>query len=442
MIRIKQLINNEFYRNVFTLISATSVAQILSIIIYPVLTRIYTTEDHGLFGLYMSIISITAIISTGKYELSVLLPKSHVKSANIVFLSVLLSFVFSLFLLFLTIFFGKSFASILGNEKIFTWLFLVPLSTFLVAVFQTLSYWSNRHKRYRRMGAANMSQSITNSVVKISSSGIFQNGGGLIFGALIGQVTGACIFLMDFFTKDRNMIREIKKDIIISAGREYQLFPRFSMMHYLVNNFSGSLPIFALSSFFTTGHAGLYSVAFVIVFRPMNLLTSSLGQVFSQRIIARFNDGQDIVSDIRRLIIRLIQIGIIPFILAAITGPWIFGFVLGDSWRESGRYMQIILPWLFTVLISTPLSFLPDLLSRQKKAMWVDIIKFAFRFLAVGAGVYFNDIYILLISFSISSMLVTLYTFIWYIKLAKNADKMKTDIIIKPEISVTDAPDI
>ena len=175
----------------------------------------------------------------------------------------------------------------------------------------------------------------------------------------------------------------------------------------------------------------------------MSLLTSALGHVFSQRVIVKYNEGQEIIGDVKRLVRRLIQIGAAPFILAAITGPALFSLVLGENWNESGRYMQIILPWLFVVLISSPLSFIPDMLNLQKKAMWIDIIKFAFRLLAVAAGIYFADIYILLIGFSISGTLVTLYSFLWYIRLARNADKLRpADLVINPEIPITDAPHI
>ena len=175
----------------------------------------------------------------------------------------------------------------------------------------------------------------------------------------------------------------------------------------------------------------------------MGLLTSALGQVFSQRVIANYNEGKTIIGDVKHLVIRLIQIGIVPFIMAAIAGPLLFSIVLGENWQESGKYMQIILPWLFVVLISSPLSFIPDMLNLQKKAMWIDMVKLIFRLLAVATGIYYSDIYILLIGFSISSTLVTLYSFIWYIRLAGNADKIKPAAsIIKPEISITDAPNI
>jgi len=75
--------NSEFFRNVATLISGTSLAQAFSVLIYIILSRIYTEEDFGVFGLYMNILNITVIFSTAKYELAILLPKSERESVNL-----------------------------------------------------------------------------------------------------------------------------------------------------------------------------------------------------------------------------------------------------------------------------------------------------------------------------------------------------------------------
>ena len=73
-VRLPGILKTEFVRNALILISGTSFAQGFAIAIYLILTRIYTPEDFGLFALYMSILSITMIFSTAKYELSIMLP--------------------------------------------------------------------------------------------------------------------------------------------------------------------------------------------------------------------------------------------------------------------------------------------------------------------------------------------------------------------------------
>ena len=110
-----QIKANEFLKNVLTLVSATSIAQAIALLIYPVLSRIYTPAEHGLFALYMSIISITSIISTGKYELATMLPKKAEEGASITVLSILISFTVSVFLLLIIVFFNNKILLLLGD---------------------------------------------------------------------------------------------------------------------------------------------------------------------------------------------------------------------------------------------------------------------------------------------------------------------------------------
>ena len=85
---------SEFSRNVLTLMTGTTIAQAIPIAISPILTRIYTPEDFGMFALYMSVASILSVVATGRYELAIMLPKKDEDAVNIVALSIIISFSF------------------------------------------------------------------------------------------------------------------------------------------------------------------------------------------------------------------------------------------------------------------------------------------------------------------------------------------------------------
>ena len=46
-------VKSRYVRNVLTLMSGASIAQALPVVITPILTRIYTPAEFGLFGVYM-----------------------------------------------------------------------------------------------------------------------------------------------------------------------------------------------------------------------------------------------------------------------------------------------------------------------------------------------------------------------------------------------------
>ena len=89
---------SEFSRNVLTLMTGTTIAQAIPIAISPILTRIYTPEEFGIFALYMAFISIGAAIVTGKYEMAILLPKRNEYAKYLVVISIFLTTCFSILL--------------------------------------------------------------------------------------------------------------------------------------------------------------------------------------------------------------------------------------------------------------------------------------------------------------------------------------------------------
>lgn len=426
---LQRLRSSEFFRNVFTLVSVTSIAQAVSILIYPVLTRLYSPGEMGLFSLYMSIISLTGILSTGKYELAVLLPKEDRHAEGLVGLSLVLVTFFSACGLLTVVLFRDTFAQWLGNPLISPWLLFVPLSTLLVGYFQVLSYRDNRIKRYKRMAGANLGQSIVNSAVKLGFFRVLSNGGGLIAGAVAGQMAGLAVFLWK--QNLREIFNGFNLRLFREMARKYRKFPYFNLPHYLVNNFSSGLPVFLFSSKAGAAEAGFYSLGLMMVNRPMNLLTASVTQVFSQKIIDRYNRRLPVKQEVIRLSRRLALAGLLPFAAAALAGPSVFSFVFGEEWAVAGRYMQVLLPWLFLVLVSSPLSFLPDMTGRQQKAMWLDILKFVLRFIALIYGLHFGKVLLSLALFSAVGTIMAAYSLWWYFQLAGMADSEgKTD----PEI--------
>ena len=54
-------------RNVAKLLSANVVAQVIGLLVYPILTRMYTPEDFGLMNLFVSIGSVLVILATAEY---------------------------------------------------------------------------------------------------------------------------------------------------------------------------------------------------------------------------------------------------------------------------------------------------------------------------------------------------------------------------------------
>ena len=420
MIRsIRSIRNSELIRNVTTLISGTTLAQAFSVLIYLVLSRIYSEEDFGVFGLYMSILNITVIFSTAKYELAILLPRQDRDSRILLGLSALISVGVSLVLLLVVIPLNGTICRWLGSDKISIWLYFIPLSTLLVGWFTSFRNYSNRQKKYRLIAGANIGQSVSNSLLKLGLGFLIAGAAGLISGVIFGQLVGFLVFFIVHrkplvSSQERVTWSEMKR-----LGRQYNLFPRYNMWQGLINNLSGAFPVFVLSSWFSTGAAGFFTFGYMILYRPVNLIANAFYQVLFQRFVEKKHDNRSLRSEALMFLKRMALAMVLPFLLSGIFFPAIFGFVFGDQWVEAGRYAQILLPWIFMVSLVMPLSFIPDLYRKQRVAMIIDFLKLLARGAGLAVGVILENVYLGLALYSGFSTLIIGYSLFWYLKLVR-----------------------
>ena len=72
--------------------SGTVIAQVIGLLITPILTRLYAADAFGEMALFMSISSIIGVVACLKYELAIVIPKEDdeaVAVLSVSFLSVL-----------------------------------------------------------------------------------------------------------------------------------------------------------------------------------------------------------------------------------------------------------------------------------------------------------------------------------------------------------------
>jgi O-antigen/teichoic acid export membrane protein len=420
---LRKIWHTEFFKNVATLISGTTLAQAFSIIIYVVLSHIYTEEDFGVFGLYMNILNITIIFSTAKYELAILLPKSDRESVNLLGLSGLISTGVSLLLLLIVLFFNDLICGWLGSDEVARWLYFIPLSTLMVGLFTSFRNYSNREKRYKLIAGANIAQSLSNSLLKLGLGLAMVGAAGLIFGVVFGQLVGFLIFFAVHLRTNLKKAGWLKLSEIRRLAKLYKRFPKYNMWQGLVNNLSGALPVFIFSSHFSIAIAGFYTFGYMVIYRPVNLVANSFYQVFYQRFVEKQHQSVPLLPEIWLFLKRSIQVLLIPFIVVGIFAPEIFGFLFTEHMVEAGKYARIMLPWIFMVSLVMPLSFIPDIYGKQQIALIIDSVRLGLRVAALVIGVVMESVYVCLALFSGVSALMILYSLLWYIRLVKKNQK-------------------
>ena len=134
---IAKIRHAEFLKSVITLVTGTTIAQVIPFLVAPVLTRLYLPEDFGLLALFLSVAGFLSIISTLQYESAILLPKDEIDAINLVALCLIITLLVTFLSFIIVLFFNKIITVWIGNIYISFWLYFVPIPVFLTGVFNT-----------------------------------------------------------------------------------------------------------------------------------------------------------------------------------------------------------------------------------------------------------------------------------------------------------------
>lgn len=397
--------------------TGTTIAQAIPIAISPILTRIYTPEDFGVFALFIAISSIFGSIANGRYELAIMLPKKDEDAINLFALGFIITFIISLVLLVLVILFNEYFTHLLNNDEISIWLYFIPFSIFIAGIFNLLNYFNTRKRNYKDIASATIFKSLISAMIQLSLGFIKNGATGLITGNIVSQMF-ANMRLFKNIIKDKILISKIKKVKIIALAKRYKKFPKFDIWSGLLNTASMQISILMLSSFFGSAIVGFYSVSHRFISMPMALIGSSVGQVFYQQSNNVKNDNESLKKLTFNTYKRLFKLGLIPFTIMMFYADHIFAFVFGSEWVIAGEYAQVLSIWILFVFISSPLSNIFLTFEMQQEALLFNILIFISRVivLLIG-GMILKDAYLTILMYGITGALFWIFWTFYILKI-------------------------
>ena len=393
---------SEFSRNVLTLMTGTTIAQAIPIAISPILTRIYTPEDFGVFALFIAITAILGTVANARYELAIMLPKKDEDAINIFALGFIITCFISLMLLILVLIFNDYFTKLFGNDEISFWLYFVPITVFFSGLFNILNYFNNRKKNYKDLRNATILKSIVLAVVQLSVGFVKTGASGLIYGSIISNMF-ANMKLARNILKDKILISKIKKVKVVALAKKYKDFPKYLILAHGINSLSGQSHIIFFSSFFNASVVGYLSFAQKLLGMPMSLIAISIGDVFRQEATVHYNKNKECINIYKSTFKKLFIISILPFTILFFLAPAIFSIIFGESWRVAGEYAQVLIPMYFLQFLTSPLSNMYMIAEKQKLDLYWQIYLLISVVSSILIGYFiFNDSYISIVLFTAS----------------------------------------
>ncbi|MBJ7018635.1 lipopolysaccharide biosynthesis protein, partial [Vibrio cholerae] len=349
------MLNKSFSKNVLTLMTGTGIAQAIPIAIIPILTRMFSPEDFGLLALYAACVSILGVVATGRYEIAIMLPKDDEDARLLLQLSMLVALFFSLLISIPISIWNAQIARFLGNEDIAVWLYLVPVSVLFTGIYQALTYWNNRQKKFINTAVSRVNQSLFQGFVQ-TSLGFLQVSGGLIWGQFIGIVSGS-IYLLKKDRSYKSLIKKTKINSIQKQGIKYHKFPTYGVWGALCDAGAVQMPVILLTKFYSNSVTGMFSLTFRVLNMPTSIISSAIAQVLFQKVV---EISQTEPEKLNLYIIKMFLLLFVIYLPAVpilfIWGESLFSIIFGNEWSQAGVYAGYLVIAVAVRFAVSPLS--------------------------------------------------------------------------------------
>ena len=411
--KIKEFSSSEMTKNSAKLLSASVIVQIVGLLVYPILTRLYSPENFGMINLFLSISGVLTIFSTAEFQYSIVLPKSEERAVACFHVGFFIACAFCVILL-CTIPFSEGIAQIFNAPDLAHWYWGIPIFVLLSSLWILLNYWYTRQKQFGAISKYQITQCVTNAGAKCGFGFAGFLNGGLIFSALLSPFIALCFSVANMGKKIIKPLFVINKEENFKALREYANFPKYSLPRAIINYISCNLLILLLTPVFGLTDIGFLGMALTLAFRPINMISESLYKVFYQKT-AEHVQNKEHIRDFFKRYFTVILLCIIPLLI--IVGLFIneiIVFLLGSTWNETADIILYMMPWLIATCLFSPICYLADVFQKQNIGLFLEILLIVARLAGIFIGIAQNDFHLAILWYSVASLLVTAIQIGWY----------------------------
>lgn len=367
-----------FFRKLLTLASGILAGQLMVVASAPLLTRLFTPAEFGLFAVFSAITAITGIAICLRLEFAVPVVGSDDEAAALMTGAILVATINTILVSLLVFLLGPSLVVLVDAEMLARWLWLIPLAVWIWGAGSVMNYWSLRRGRYRVNGVNRMLTLGTQAGGQVGLALAGLGSPSLILGYVLGYVVRLGHHLTHLPAFDRRLLFSLHDPRLVwRTVRSNWRYPAFIAPSSLLHNMCEMIPAIIIASMYGPAAAGWYALAQ----RIMNIPTKLLGEAASEVFLGegRTLKGHALKQFFLRTTFFFFVLAVCGMIPVLIFAQDIFAIVFGESWRNSGLIVQLLIPLYISRFIAHPISQLLNIMQKQ----YLHFIAYIFNLLSI-----------------------------------------------------------
>lgn len=362
---------------------------IISLLLYPIVTRIYSEEVIGQLGLFVAATSIIALAGTMFYPYGLVIPKfrkDFYALLKVCFALTCISVALTTLIILLV---PNLFLYVFKAHSLSNYLYLFPLGVALFSLKDIFINWNIRIKKFKNNALSNVTASGTLRISSIAF-GVFISPSLLIL--LVSQL------LSYFFQIIALGISKLKLHFKILAkvsnlemkriGLKHKKYPLNILPANLINKYTSDLPIYLLTAYFSASTTGYFVLANSIMAIPVAVIGNSFAVVFLQKANELYLHDKSSLRDFTsKVYYKMLFLGILAFGIAFSFGDVLFAFVFGSNWLMAGKMAAILSIYYIFKLLSGPLAKIFIVVGKEQYALYTSTTLAILRTLGMFYGI-------------------------------------------------------
>ena len=338
--------------------------QLLILASSPILTRLFTPAEFGVYAVFTALTGIFGNVLSMRYELAVPIAKSDRDAAALAAMAVF-SVVASCALTVPVAWLGADWlARKTEMPELSSLLWAVPLTIVALSTAESASYWSVYRGTFGINATARLVQSAVQSALQVLFGLLGFAGGGMVMGYAAGYVVRVAFMAVSFSRADRLLLASPQWSAVIGNARRNWQYPAFSAPSTLLEASTQlMLPIF-LAMLFGPTMAGLFALGQRLMGLPIRLFAQAARQVFLGEAAER--EPAAIFGLFKKASLLFFGLGVVGMAPVLFAGPTLFALLFGEPWRAAGEIVQLLVPLYLVRFVVTPVSQTLNILGRQK----------------------------------------------------------------------------
>ena len=379
---------NHFLKNVLTIFSGTTIAQIINLSAIIILQRyFYSPEEYAPFRLFFEFAAVFSSISALRLESGLILERIDQRALSLLRICLRYSLVISLIG-------GITFTFYFINEiKVFQyeWLLIVlmPFAIFANGIIQISRQFFTRSKHFLTITTSRVIHSTTGSISQIITGLLNFNFIGLIVGRLIGLFSCNLNYVRKYLKNYRWVKKNkgLEKELV----QKHKNFIWFSSPGVFVGNSKNLITLIFFTHYYGEQFSGLLAAAIQYLGLLIMMFSSSFAQVYYNEI-AQIKDSNKLLKSYTYWLKRLLMMTLLGWIILVFTPSSLLTMILGEKWSGLMVTIKIISPWMAVMFVASSLSYIFIRLGKQKEVFFFDIFHLLIILFGLLIGHYFlND---------------------------------------------------